>query len=246
MDQTQIRSPDVHGRAFQMDEQTLGVMIARLEARGRHPFLLRAIDDCMAELAPAGTESVLDPGCGTGVAARAIARRPEVRGPVTAIDISPHFAEAARRLADQEGLGGRIDVRVGTRTASGCRKGRSTWRSCTPWSATSPTRGGARRGPEAAQAGHRAARRRRRRLRLADPGHRRAGGRRGDRPGRAAGHHRPAARHAGHAAPAGGAGLPLAWSRAYVGADIGRADHCAPMIASLRVLLPRAGAMPEA
>lgn len=43
-----------------------------------------------------------------------------------------------------------------------------------------------------------------------------------------------------------GAGLGLTWSRAYVVADIGRADYCAPMIASFRVLLPRVGVMTEA
>src|SRR3712207_7936419 len=95
VDQTQIRSPDVYGRTFQMDEQTLGAIATRLEARGRHPFFLRAIDEYVAELALAGAESVLDLRCGTCVAARAIARRPEVRGPVTAIDISPHLVEAA-------------------------------------------------------------------------------------------------------------------------------------------------------
>src|SRR3712207_1982516 len=96
-----------------MDEQTLGVIATRLEARGRHPFFLRAIDEYMSELARAGAETVLDLGCGTGVAARAVARRPEVRGPITAIDISAHLVEAAKRLAAEEGLGGRIDFRVG-------------------------------------------------------------------------------------------------------------------------------------
>jgi hypothetical protein len=42
------------------------------------------------------------------------------------------------------------------------------------------------------------------------------------------------------------AGLGLVWSRAYVVADIGRADYCAPMMASFRVLLPKVGAMSQA
>jgi hypothetical protein len=39
------------------------------------------------------------------------------------------------------------------------------------------------------------------------------------------------------------AGLGLVWSRAYVVADIGRADYWATLIASLRVFLPKAGVM---
>jgi hypothetical protein len=80
VDQTQLQSPDVYGRTFQMDEQTLGVIATRLEARGRHPFFLRAITEYMDHLALSATEAILDLGCGTGVAARAIARRSDVRG----------------------------------------------------------------------------------------------------------------------------------------------------------------------
>ena len=39
------------------------------------------------------------------------------------------------------------------------------------------------------------------------------------------------------------AGLDLNWSRAYVVADIGRADFWASSVASFRVLLPKAGTM---
>jgi hypothetical protein len=44
----------------------------------------------------------------------------------------------------------------------------------------------------------------------------------------------------------GARGMPLRWSQAYVVADIGKADYFAPMIVSLRVLLPKAGAMADA
>src|SRR4029079_12829735 len=57
-------------------------------------------------------ETVLDLGCGTGVAARAIARRPGFRGRVTGIDLSPHFVAVAQRLAAAESID-RIDFRVG-------------------------------------------------------------------------------------------------------------------------------------
>ncbi|MFC7738936.1 methyltransferase domain-containing protein [Roseomonas sp. GCM10028921] len=123
MDQTQIQSPDVYGRTFQMDAQILGVIATRLEARGKHPFFMRAIEEYAAELALAGAGSILDLGCGTGVAARAIARRPEVRGVVTAVDISPHLVDTGQRLAREEGLGNRIDFRVGDAHSLGLPEG---------------------------------------------------------------------------------------------------------------------------
>ena len=122
-DQSQLRVPDVYGRTHDMDDATLAVMAERLETRGKHPFFIAAIGEYMDRLALAGTEAILDIGCGTGVAARTIARRPEVRGPVTAIDISPHLVEAGRRFAEQDGLGGRIDFRVGDAHGLGLPEG---------------------------------------------------------------------------------------------------------------------------
>jgi SAM-dependent methyltransferase len=113
VDQSQLKAPDVYGRTYEMDESTLGVMAERLETRGRHPFFIAAIGEYMDHLALMGTEAILDIGCGTGVAARTIARRPDARGPVTAIDISAHLVEAGRRYAATEGLAGRIDFRTG-------------------------------------------------------------------------------------------------------------------------------------
>ena len=59
----------------------------------------------------AGT--VLDMDCGTGVAARTIARRANFSGRVTGIDLSPYLVEAAKRLADEEGLGARVEFLSG-------------------------------------------------------------------------------------------------------------------------------------
>ena len=36
-----------------------------------------------------------------------------MQGPITAVDISPHLIGMAQRLAQEAGLGGRIDFRVG-------------------------------------------------------------------------------------------------------------------------------------
>lgn len=98
VDQTHVRAPDVYARSFQMDPRTLDVMVTRLEAWGRHPFFLRAIDEYLNALALSGRPRVLDLGCGTGVAARALARRPDFAGSVVAIDISDYLTAAGRRL----------------------------------------------------------------------------------------------------------------------------------------------------
>ncbi len=124
VDQTQLRSPDPYGRTHEMDEATLGVIATRLEARGKHPFFARAIGDYMDALGLSGPEAILDLGCGTGVAARAIARRPEAKGPpIAAIDINAHLVELGRKLAGEEGLSGRIDFRVGDAHGLGLPEG---------------------------------------------------------------------------------------------------------------------------
>ena len=55
-------------------------------------------------------ETVLDMGCGTGVAARNRSSS-EFSGQGSGIGLSPCLAEAARRLVDEEGLGGRVEFR---------------------------------------------------------------------------------------------------------------------------------------
>jgi ubiquinone/menaquinone biosynthesis C-methylase UbiE len=60
-----------------------------------------------------GALRVLDLGCGTGLAARAIARRADFSGTVLGIDLSPHLVAAAQRLAREEGVDGRLDFRTG-------------------------------------------------------------------------------------------------------------------------------------
>ncbi len=247
VDQTRLQAPDVYGRTFQMDEPTLGVMATRLEARGRHPFFLRAIEEYMDELALTGAESILDIGCGTGVAARAIARRPEVRGRITAIDISPNLVATGRRLADEEGVGDRIDFRVGDAHGLGLPDGgfdivvMHTLVSHVADPATVLAEG--RRliklgmGRIVVFDGDYAS------LTLATDAP--DGGEATDRAVQRGIIAQPRVMRAMPSLLAQ-AGLGLFWSRSYVIADIGRADYCAPMIASLRVLLPKAGAMSEA
>ena len=245
MDQTQLRTPDPYGRTFQMDEQGLAAIAARLEARGGHPFFARVIDDYMDALGLAGPEAILDLGCGTGVAARAIARRPGAKGPITAVDISPHLLEMARRLADEEGLAGRISFRTGDAHGLGLPQGgfdvvvMHTLISHVADPATVLAEG----------------------RRLLRPGGRLVvfdgdyasftmatdapdGGTETDRLLHGALFSQLRVMRAMPRLLAVG-GFQLQWSRAYVAADIGRAAFWSSTVASLRVLLPRAGAMSE-
>ena len=56
---------------------------------------------------------VLEIGCGTGVLARALAKRPDFSGRVVGVEPSPGLLDAARRLAREEGLASRIEFRLG-------------------------------------------------------------------------------------------------------------------------------------
>jgi ubiquinone/menaquinone biosynthesis C-methylase UbiE len=244
VEQTQLRAPDVYGRTFEMDEPTLAAIAERLEARGAHPFVAGVIDDYMAGLVQSPADSVLELGCGTGAVARAIARRPEVRGPVAAVDISPRLIEAARRLAEEGGLGGRIDFGVGD--AHGLPLPDGGFDLVVMHNLLSHV---------AHPAGVLAEGRR-----LLEPGSGRlvvfdgdfaswtfatAAADVGEATDRAVRRGIVAQPRAMRAMPRllAEAGLDLNWSRAYVVADIGRADFWAPSVASFRVLLPRAGTM---
>lgn len=97
----------------QLEDALLDVMVSRLEVRGRDRFfqnVLREYLDAM-DIDSAGT--VLDMGCGTGVAARTIARRAHFSGRVTGVDLSPYLVRAAGRLADEEELGSLVEFRAG-------------------------------------------------------------------------------------------------------------------------------------
>ena len=244
MEQTQLRAPDVYGRTFELDEPALTAIAERLEARGSHPFIASVIDEYMAGLVQSQSDSVIEIGCGTGAVARAIARRPEMQGPITAVDISPHLIGKAQHLAQAGGLGGRIDFRVGD--AHGLTLPEGGFDVVVMHTLVSH---------------------------VAQPSDVLAEGRRLLRPGsgrlvvfdgdfaswtfatgtadvgeatdRAVQRGIVAQPRVMRAMPRllREAGLDLNWSRAYVVADIGRADFWASSVASFRVLLPKAGTM---
>ena len=96
-----------------LQDPLLDVMVSRLEVRGGHWFYQKVLREYLDVMNIDSDDTVLDMGCGTGVAARTIARRVNFSGRVTGIDLSPYLVEAAKRLADEEGLGDRVQFRSG-------------------------------------------------------------------------------------------------------------------------------------
>ena len=94
-----------------LDADTVERLIARLESRGRDRVFTRLFDSYAARLDLGDGANVLDIGCGTGVIARAFARRGGALR-VLGIDRSPAFIDAARRFAAGEGLSG-LEFEVG-------------------------------------------------------------------------------------------------------------------------------------
>ena len=103
----------------EQDEATLERFVERLEFRGRDPTFVGYRDAYVAKMGLAADAHVLDVGCGTGVVTRALAAREGFSGRLTGVDQSPTLVEVARRLADEEGVGDRIEFRVGDAHALG-------------------------------------------------------------------------------------------------------------------------------
>ncbi len=78
-----------------LDEATLGVVAGRLEVRARNPRFVAMLDGYLDAMQIDRAQRVIDLGCGTGVAARTIARRPGFAGSVLGIDLSPGLVAAA-------------------------------------------------------------------------------------------------------------------------------------------------------
>ena len=97
----------------QLDDATLQAVVARLEERGKHPVFARMMHEYLDAMHVDAAKTVLDMGCGTGVVARAIARRPGFSGRITGIDLSPSLAATATRLAGEEGIADRVEFRAG-------------------------------------------------------------------------------------------------------------------------------------
>lgn len=108
-----MRSADPFAITDKLDGEILDVIASRLEARGRHPAFAGMLHEYLEAMRIDEAQRVLDLGCGTGLAARAIARRPRFSGTVTGVDLSPRLIEAAARLAAQEGMQERVAFLTG-------------------------------------------------------------------------------------------------------------------------------------
>jgi ubiquinone/menaquinone biosynthesis C-methylase UbiE len=96
-----------------LEPSALDVMIGRLEVRGHHPYFAKPLSEYLDRMAIDRRSTVLDLGCGTGVAARAIAARPGFEGTILGIDRSDYLVQAARRFATDEKLSGHVRFECG-------------------------------------------------------------------------------------------------------------------------------------
>lgn len=107
-----MSSNDPLSRTDRLDQSLLETLVTRFEARGRHPLFSRMLLEYLEAMQIADTAAVLDIGCGSGLAARAVARRPGFAGRVTGIDLSDYLVSAATRLASDEGLSDRVQFQT--------------------------------------------------------------------------------------------------------------------------------------
>lgn len=99
-----MASADPFARTDQLDDAMLEALVARFEMRGRHPLFSNMLCEYLDAMNIPVSAAVLDIGCGTGLAARTIARRVGFAGSVTGIDLSGYLVAAASRLAREEGI----------------------------------------------------------------------------------------------------------------------------------------------
>lgn len=104
---------DPFARTEALDDDVLAALVTRFEARGRRPAFMRMLHEYLDAMHVDDAEALLDIGCGTGVVARAIARRSGFGGRITGVDRSPYLVAAAQRLADEEHLPARVEFHTG-------------------------------------------------------------------------------------------------------------------------------------
>jgi arsenite methyltransferase len=104
---------DVYAITNELNDTLLQVLATRLEARGQHPRFQAMLTEYLDAMNIDTARTILDIGCGTGVAARAIARRKGFTGRVTGVDISAGLVQVAERLSTTEGVSEQIQFVVG-------------------------------------------------------------------------------------------------------------------------------------
>jgi ubiquinone/menaquinone biosynthesis C-methylase UbiE len=110
---TQPQPRDAMQFVNEQDDATLERFIERLQLRGKDPTFTAYREAYLKLIWLPCTAAVLEIGCGTGVVTRAIAARDGFAGTVTGVDQSPHFIAAAESLANNDGVGDRVEFAVG-------------------------------------------------------------------------------------------------------------------------------------
>jgi ubiquinone/menaquinone biosynthesis C-methylase UbiE len=97
----------------ELEDATVENLIYRLESRAKDRVFTRLFDKYAARLNLPHASQILVVGCGTGVIVRLLVRRSDFSGIVLGVDQSPVFIKAARRFAHEEGIGDRVEFRIG-------------------------------------------------------------------------------------------------------------------------------------
>ena len=97
----------------EQDEATVQRFVDRLEFRGKDPVFVGYREAYVDKMALDDTADIVEIGCGTGVVARALVSRDGFAGRVIGIEQSPTLVDVANRLAAENGVGERIEFRVG-------------------------------------------------------------------------------------------------------------------------------------
>ncbi|MCX7165531.1 MAG: methyltransferase domain-containing protein [Rhodocyclales bacterium] len=104
---------DPHRFVNELDDAAIARLIARLESRAKDLVFTKLFDKYAAHLSPHPSAQVLELGCGTGAMTRFLAHRDDFSGKAFGVDQSASFIDAARRFAETENIGERVDFRVG-------------------------------------------------------------------------------------------------------------------------------------
>ena len=116
-------SRDIFQALNEQDGETLDRVIARMEERGREPRFQKMRGDYLELVQLQNARTFLDLGCGTGLDARAAAKRAEFKGVATGVDLSTGMIAAGEQLAEEEGVGDRVLLRAGDAAQTGLPSG---------------------------------------------------------------------------------------------------------------------------
>ena len=103
---------DPHRFINDLDNETVGRLIARLENRAKDAAFTRLFDKYVSQLVLPANAQILEIGCGTGAMSRLLAKRNDFSGNIFGVDHCAAFIEAAGDFARDEGVGDKINFRV--------------------------------------------------------------------------------------------------------------------------------------